>query len=256
MSERLTRKDIKRDEFVEALESSVSWLERHTKLLIASAVGVVVLIAAGFGIWWWLDVRAANASAALDLALEVYRAPVGADAAGLAGDEPSFSDEAARRQRSKELFEAVADGYGSSDAAAVATVFLGQIAADEGDLDRARELWTKAVGELGDVLLCDQVRVNLLHLDRQQGRSEQVAIELEGMLADEKRPLPADLVLWELAATYERLDRDADAESAYRRLSEEYPASAYAAQASSKLPPQEGDQEPLPSALGGFGGLG
>jgi len=252
MSERLTRKEIKRDEFVEALESSVGWLEKNTRLLIAGGIAVVLLIAAGFGIWFWFQSRASAASAALDEALEAYRAPVGAAAADVPDDEPSFADEAARRERSKELFQAVVDGYGSSDPAAIARVFLGQIAADEGDLDRARELWTASVEALGDEdLLSDQVRVNLIHLDRQQGESEAVAVRLEGMIADEERPLPGDLVLWELAATYEKLGRQQDAEATYRRLTEEYPSSAYAAQASSKLPAEAGGAQPL--SLGGLG---
>lgn len=252
MSEKLTRKDIKRDEFVEALETSVGWLEKNAKLLIAGAVAVVLLIAAGFGIWFWLQARSAAAAVALDEALEAYRAPVGADAVGIADDEPSFADEAARRERSKELFQAVVDDHGG-EPAAVATIFLGQIAADEGDLDRARELWSEGVEELGDDhLLADQVRVNLIHLDRQQGKGEEVALALEGMIADEERPLPGDLVLWELAATYELLGRQAEAEATYRRLSEEYPTSAYAAQASAKLPQQPaGGGQPL--TLGGLG---
>lgn len=252
MSERLTRKEIKRDEFVEALETSVGWLEKNSRLLIAGAVAVVLLIAAGFGIWFWLQARAAAASAALDEVLEVYRAPVGEAAAGSDDDGPSFGDETARRERAKELFQGVVDDHGSSDAATVALVFLAQIASDEGDLDRARELWTASVEALGDDdLLADQVRVNLIHLDRQQGESEAVAVRLEEMIADQERPLPGDLVLWELAATYEDLGRQEDAEATYRRLTEEYPSSAYAAQASSKLPQEGGGAQPL--TVGGLG---
>jgi len=253
MSERLTRKEIKRDEFVEALETSVGWVEQNSKLLIAGGVAVLLLIAAGFGIFFWLEARSASASAALDEALEAYRAPVGEAAEGLDEDEVSYADEAARREGSKQLFQVVVDDYGSSDPAAVARVFLGQIAAEEGDLDRARELWSESVDSLGDEdLLADQVRVNLIHLERQQGGSEAVAVRLEEMIADEERPLPGDLVLWELAATYEDLGRDDDAEATYRRLTEEYPSSAFASQASQKLPQEAGGPQQL--TLGG--GLG
>lgn len=253
MSERLTRKEIKRDEFVEALETSVGWVEQNSKLLIAGGVAVLLLIAAGFGIFFWLEARSTSASAALDDALEAHRAPVGEAAADLDEGDVGFADETARRERSKELFQAVVDDYGSSDPAAVARVFLGQIAAEEGDLDRARELWTDSVDSLGDeVLLADQVRVNLIHLERQQGGSEAVAIRLEEMIADEERPLPGDLVLWELAATYEDLGRDDDAEATYRRLTEEYPASAFAAQASQKLPREAGPAA-QPLNLGNLG---
>jgi len=250
MSERLTRKEIKRDEFVEAVETSVGWVEKHGRTLILAVVAVVVLVAAGFGVFFWLQARATQAGAALDEALEVYRAPIGAEASA-DDDGPSFPDEASRRDRAKELFQAVRDDFGSSDAAAVAGVYLGQIAADEGDTARARELWTEFTESHEHDLLVGQVRVNLLHLDRQEGNSESVLLELESMLgeAPEERTLPADLVLWELAATYETLGRDGEAESTYRRLTEEYPTSAYASQARSKLPADSGGAPQL-SPLG------
>jgi TolA-binding protein len=241
MSERLTRKEIKKDEFVEAVESSVSWVEQHGRTLILAGIAVVVLVAAGFGTYFWLQARSVEASEALDAALKVYRAPVGPDATA-DDDGPTFADEAARRARAKELFQAVRADHGSSDAADVAGVYLGQIAADEGDTGSARELWTDYVDSHGDDVLAGQVRVNLLHLDRQEGRAEEVAAKLEGMLteAPEERTLPADVVLWELATTYEALGRDDEAQSTYRRLSEEYPTSGFAAQARSKLPAESG----------------
>jgi hypothetical protein len=247
MSERLTRKEIKRDEFVEAVESSVSWVEQHGRTLILAGVAVVALVAAGFGIHFWLQARTTAAGEALSEALEVYRAPLG-DAAPEGWDGPTFADEAARRQRAKELFAGVRDDYGSSEAASVAAVYLGQIATEEGDLARARELWSGFADSHGEHMLAGQVRVNLLHLDRQEGRGEEVVARLETMLgeAPEERTLPADVVLWELGVTLEELGRGEEAQSTYRRLSEEYPTSAYASQARAKLPAEAGATPPSP----------
>lgn len=240
MSDRLTRKEIKRDEFAEAIETSVHWVEEHRNLLIAAAVAVVVVVAGAFGVATWLDSRAEAANRALADALEAIRAPVGDVAATAAEDELSFPDEASRRARAKELFTSLRDEHGGSEAAAVADVYLAQIAIEEGDAGRARELWEGFLEREPDHLLASQVRVNLIHLDRQEGNGEELVAELEGELAAtlEERTLPADLVLWELAQTYEALGRQDEARSNYQRLAEEYPTSPYAGEARRKAPPE------------------
>ncbi len=243
MSDRLSREEIERDEAAIALEKSASFMQKHAKTLVLVVVAALVMTAVILGVNWWLSIQGAKANAALTEALEVYRAPVGAAAAQGAEPDEAFADEAARRARASELFQAVRDDFGMTDAADVADVYLAQIAAETGDLDRARELWRGFVDAHDDHVLAGQVRVNLIHLDRQQGQAQAVVERLEPMLeaAPDERELPADVVLWELAQTYEELDRGDEAEATYRRLAEEYPTSAYAAQARQRLP-QEGPQ--------------
>jgi len=257
MSDRLSREEIKRDEVVEAVERSASFMEKHAKTLVLVVVAVLVMTAVILGVTWWMSHQAAEANTALTEALEVYRAPVGAAAPVSAEPDEAFADEAARTARASELFQAVKDDYGMTDAADVAGVYLAQIAADAGETERARELWQGFIDDHDDHVLAGQVRVNLIHLDRQEGQSEAVVARLEPMLEDapDDRVLPADVVLWELAQTYDELDRSDEAEDIYRRLSEEYPTSAYAAEARQRLP-QQGPQGG-PGALqvgGGFPG--
>ncbi len=230
MNQRLTRKEMKRNEFVEALERSAGFLERNARWLVIGAAVVLVLVLAGFGAWMWLERQETRANAALADALEVYRAPVGPDAAAQAdADAPHFADAAARRQRAREMFTALRDDFRFADSADVADVYLGEIAADEGQPDRARELWQSFVDAHPDHVLADQVRVNLLHLDRDQGQGEQVASRLEAMLAGpaEDRELPGDVILYELAQTYEGLGKTDQEQASYQRLVEEYPTSPY-----------------------------
>lgn len=244
MNQRLTRKDMKRDELVEALERSRSFVETHSRLLVLAAVGVAVAVLVAAGVWWWLSHQEQEANAAVTEALEVYRAPVGPDAVAAEPGGPTFPDQAARRARAKELFEDIRSSYRFADAADVAGVYLGQIAAEEGDTARARELWSDFADEHEDHLLADQVRVNLIHLDRAEGRGEELVAELQGMLdaAPRERHLPGDVVLYELARTYQELERGDEARATWQRLAEEYPASPYAAEA---------QQAAGPATLGG-----
>ena len=246
MNQRPTRKDMKRDELVEALERSRSFVETNSRILVLAAVGVAVAALVAAGLWWWLAHQEQEANAAVAEALEVYRAPVGEEAAAAEPGAVTFPDAAARRARASELFEEIRGSYRFADAADVADVYLAQIAAEDGDPERARELWEGFVGEHEEHLLADQVRVNLIHLDREQGRGEELVGELQGMLdaAPDERRLPGDVVLYELAETYEALGRGDEARTTWQRLAEEYPASPYAAAAQQAAGPPAG-------ALGG-----
>ena len=60
MSDRLTRKEMKRDEVVEALARSASTLSATPELLILGVVAVLVLALAGSGVDWWCHVQEAG----------------------------------------------------------------------------------------------------------------------------------------------------------------------------------------------------
>lgn len=248
MSQRLTRKEMKRDEVAEALGRTVEYAGSHVRTLVLAGVAVVVLVLAGAGAWFWLQGRSARTNEALTAAVRVYNAPVVADGATPDDpDSPSFASEEARRQRAKELLEEARGGYGG--AADTALVYLGQIAVDEGNLGEAKELWERFVEANEGHVLAGGVRVSLLEIERVEGRAEEVAGRLETMLdqTPENRPLPGDVILFQLGLTYEALGRDEDAGDMFRRLGEEYPRSAYGAEARQKLGP---------AAAGALAGLG
>jgi tetratricopeptide (TPR) repeat protein len=232
---------MKRDEVAEALGRTVEYSRSHIQMLLIAVGTLVVVVLAAVGAWLWRANAAARTNERLAEALEVYQAPVVTDDARPDDpEEPSFASEEARRQRAGELFEEVRGGSGG--AADVALVYLGQIAAESGDTARAREHWERFLDRGGNHVLAGSVRVSLIGLDRAEGQSERVASELEAMLdvTPEARPLPGDLVLYELGKTYEALGRDEDAESVYQRLIEEYPRSAFVGEARTKLDPATG----------------
>jgi tetratricopeptide (TPR) repeat protein len=239
MSQRLTRKEIKRDDFADVVGRGVEYAESHVRTLIYAVAGVILLAAAGVGVWMFMGSRAGDANDALSAATKVYAAPI--NATGAKPDDPtspSFADESARRARAKALFQKVRDQYGSSDAADVAGVYLAQIALTEGKPEEARKLWTAFVDAHSDNILAGEVRVNLIHLDRKQGPKEKVeelATRLKAMLDESEPPLPEDVILSELGTTYEQLGRKDDAVQSYKRIMDEFPQSGYRTTAQERL---------------------
>lgn len=235
MSDRLSRKEIKRDEFREALGRGFTYVTSHTRMLIYIAVAVLVVVLMVVGLWTYRNQQADKAALALDRAMEIYRADINAEApAPDDPDRPLFADEASRRARARELFAEVRDDFGGS-AAAVATAYLARFAAQDGNLAEARQLWEEAAEEIDDRLLAAEIQLNLLKLDLAEGKAATVAQRLESMLEQAERPMPEDMILFQLAEAREGLGETEEALAAYQRIVDEFPASPYSAPARQKV---------------------
>lgn len=274
---RLTRDEIRRDEVREAVFSASTWFAEHVRQIL---MGVAAAIAVVVGVVLFLnyrDGREQEASYRLSQALEVYRAPIdepetdaiddlfgtpsdsapdsapGEDAPadpaapGIeSGDGLSFASEAERRLAARTELEAVRESYGSTSSGRLASVYLGQIAAAEGDTSKARELWSGYLESAGrDQPLSLGVQLNLYSLDRAEGRGEELAAELRGAVASESSPLPRDALLFELAATLAQLGDEEGARETFQRVVDEFPDSGYAVRARRQLGPQAAGASPF-----------
>ena len=244
MSQRLSRKEIKRDEFMESLGGAFEWVREHLRHLIGLGLAVLaalILVVAYLG---YSASREHKADEALAQALRIYQSPLDPVAANPADPEaPTFADARARSQRAQELFESVSSDFGNADAAKIATVYLGQIAAQDDDLEGARTYWQEFVAKSPDHALAVEVRVNLMSLDRAAGRGDELVTELRAMLSGPNAGLPPDLLWYQLGLTLEELDRQTEANEAFQRLVDEYPQSAFAPAARERT--REGQSPPF-----------
>jgi len=235
MSKRLTRKqikeDIRHDEFQTAVTSTVDGITSHRKLAIWGAVAVVAAaVAVSVAVAWKRSSDEAS-SLALAKAIKVYEAPIAeTDAKPDDPDDPSFASAEARRAKAREAFAEVSGGT----AADVASLFLAEMALAEGDTESARTTWEAFLDEHSGHALALAVRRNLIRLDRDQGKGEEVVEGLRAELESEEKSLPEDLLLYELAETLDGLDRGEEAETYYQRILDDYPSSPFASQARQK----------------------
>lgn len=232
----LTRKEMKTNELATAVGRTVDYAEHHARGLVWAIAGLAAAALVGLGMFVWLQHRGGQANEALAAAMKVYAAPI--DPAAPKPDDagaPSFATEQARRARAKALFEEVQDNHPLSDAGDIAGLFLADIALAESNPGRARELWADFLDEHDGHVLAGETRLNLIALDRSQGKAQAVATELEGLLEDPEPPLPLDVLLYELAVTQEQLGKTAEATQAYQRIVDEYPRSSYRQLAQQKV---------------------
>ncbi|HVR30656.1 MAG TPA: tetratricopeptide repeat protein [Thermoanaerobaculia bacterium] len=234
----LTRKEIKRDEVREALGRGIQYVRGHERLALWTIGGLVAVLLVAALVAFFLSRREAVAAQRLEAALRVYGAEVDVfDAAPDDPEAPRFASDAERLARAKALFQELGDDYGSTSAGEVARVYLGEIAAREGETGTARELWREYLRRSPGTILALSVELNLLALDRDEGKLEQVVAELEKHLEGgrARRSLPEDMVLFELAETLSALGRESEANDTLQRLVDDHPRSPYAFEARQRL---------------------
>ncbi len=255
MNQRLTRKDMKRDELASAVEQGIEYAGSHVKIILYAVAGAAVLVALWGAFQYYSSNRSTQANQALAKAIKVFDAPiVGAATAKPADpDEPSFADEKARRTAARPLLEEVQKSYGSTDAADIAGLFLANLAAAEGKVDDARKIWQQFVDKHSDHMLAGQAQLNLINLDRSQGKNEQAVEELKKMVNSGSKSLPKDLLLNELASALEAMNKPQDAIIQYQMILDEFPRSPYRNEAQQKI--QSLDPSRSTSPLLGGGGI-
>jgi TolA-binding protein len=256
MNQRLTRKEIKRDDFTSAVGRGVEYAESHVMTIVYAVVGVLVLVAIGVGISYWRANQAQSAGEALAKAVKIYQAPVvTADAKPTDPTTPSFATEEAHRAAARKALQKVRDSYGSTNAADVANLYLAQIDAEEGKLAEARKIWQDFVDAHPKHMLGAEARLNLIHLDREQGKGEDVVKQLRAMLEKGDTPVPQDVLLHELGATLEQLKRPQEAAQSYQRILDEFPQSPYRSEAQQKVAALDPARAAAGSAFGGLQGI-
>jgi tetratricopeptide (TPR) repeat protein len=229
------RKQIKQDELVSGIESARGWIAAHAEEVRATVIGVVLIAVVGGGFIYYKGFRSGEAQQAFDVAMDIYKAPVGATADTKGGKAFSSRDE--KFQQALAAFDGLADRFGSLPEGLQARYYAGLCRMELGQYEEAAKdlgaLAAEADGGKGPIE-ASLARMALAQLDRRQGHLDK-AIEVYQKLLDESdSPLPKDAVLSALGQTLEEAGRLGQAAAAFRRLVDEYPSSTYVAQARSR----------------------
>lgn len=216
MGRRITRKQLKGDEFVSSVEIFMRWFVDNWRPFAAGlgVVGVLVLI------WWgaraWSADRADSASQLLDEAVTAYQGEMATgEVSGVAEGR----------------LEEVVDRYPRTDQADMARLYLARILMGRGELDGARDILVQITDDhrrdaLGRVAALDLVRLRI-----ESGQAAAVAQELEEMVVGRDQRLPRDVALYQLGVLYRKEQQPEQAREYFQKLVDEFPESPYLAEA-------------------------
>ena len=110
--DRLTRHELKQDEFRETLDQLEQYLKGHLREILTVAILVIVVVGLAGGLKYYLDQQEASANIEFASALRAFQAYVGPPAPGTLGaDSESFPTAAEKYRTALEQFKAIVLKY-------------------------------------------------------------------------------------------------------------------------------------------------
>lgn len=235
MSDRLNRKDLKHDKFVEGAEGTIASVRDHARTAIGIAIAAILVIVAVVGYITWSRSREAKAQTSLADAISAFERPLAGENTEGTPAAKTWADEPARLAGTEPMFRGVIAEYGGTDAADVAALYLAQILVREGKPAEALPLYEEFIDDHPGHVLAGPAQMSVYLIRMDSGQRKEVLAELESQLNEDETRLPKDALLAMIAEAYETEGDGAKARDAWQRLANEFPESPYAIDAQRKI---------------------
>jgi len=230
---RLTRKQIKQDEFISLVDRSFHWLGQNWRQASYGLGGVLAAALIWWGVSTFLGSRSEAAEQALSAAIATYQAPTGGLVPATA--KQSFPSDTARLAAAEQAFQAVTSRYWLTPESRVAAIFLARIAVDRGDQALAIRKLSEVTSRRSADPVVRLAMLDLVRLRIAKGEGTQLVSDLEAMVAGKDPRLTRDTALFQLAKVWEHEGKPEEANRYYRKLVEDFPDSPYRADAQQHL---------------------
>ena len=230
MAQKISRRDMKRNELAETVGKTVGYVSEHKKGAVeiaAIAVGIAVLVGGFFLYRAWTE---RSAGKALSSALEVLATPLASDQA--AGAAKTYPNAAARRAEAEKFLRQAAR-HGSTAPGRAAQVVLAADGADKAP--QSIEVFEKAARQ-GKSETAAVAEIDAARLLAASGKTAEAIDRLKRAIDSPSSAAPKDALLFTLGQIYEQSGAAADARAAYQRLINDFPNSPYRADARQKVP--------------------
>jgi predicted negative regulator of RcsB-dependent stress response len=234
-----TRHALKKDSFVQATQSSVSWISGHRSGVVRWAIILIVILVAGVGALVYRNVREAAADSALGAAMDTYSGPLAQP--GAPQETGVYANAADRSKAANQQFSAVAQQYGWLPQGAKAHYFvgitdqeLGQTAAAEAELKKAADAWS-----WGDRNLSNLAKLALAGIYHQTNRDPQAIEIYNGLAAKPSETVSSSVAKLDLADLYAAAGKQDQARKLWAEVKDSDKAGAAGSIAAQKLGPKQ-----------------
>jgi tetratricopeptide (TPR) repeat protein len=233
---RLTRHELKEDEFISTMQSAEEFARQHATQIIAGVLSALVVAGAIVGWRMYSSRQDADANALLAQALKTFKAEVGPapatnlfspDAATPAPGAPEFTTDQQKYQAALKQFSEVAGKYPRQPAADFARYHIGLCQAELGN-DKAALDTLRAASNSGDANVAGLASEALAGELNKMGKTDE-AIKIYQKLADHPTSTVPRAAALLAEASLCRETKPAQARALYEQVQKEFGSDPYLA---------------------------
>lgn len=230
---RISRKDLKKDEFREAYNQSAEAVASHQGLT-AIIVGVAIVVAlAVFGWRYYAQHQTASASAAMGDALRTYTARIRTVGEPTQPGEITYVDEKNKYEDAAKKFQNIADSYSRTKPGQQARYFDALCQIHLGRDAQAEAALTK-LADSGNDDVVSIAKFQLAELDVKNGKAAQAIPLYQWLIANPTVLEPKPLVMLALADVYSKTN-PSEATKLLTQIKTEFPNTPAAEEANKRL---------------------
>jgi tetratricopeptide (TPR) repeat protein len=236
-----TRHELKEDRFsrvtMDAAEATAHWSIEHKNKVIAGAVIVLVVAAAAFGSWYFMNQQDLKASAELGQATRTLDTPVRPAGMPPQAEIPTFASSKERATEAQKQFRAIVDNYPHTKSADFARYFVALSAETLGD-NAAAESQLKTVASVRNDDLAALANFALASLYRNTNRSKDAVAIYKKLIDKPTSSVSKVTAQLELGETYKASGQPVDAKLIYEQVQKENPSTPAAPSAGYEIAKQ------------------
>ena len=231
------RHHLKENEFVTTVANLTEWYRDNQGKFVAGVVAVVAVVVVVSGYFWWQHRNQEQAGSLLGVAMTIYQAPVvpPSSVPGAQQTPGSYPTEKARYEAALAAFQQVADTYPSSTAGLAARYHSAETLLSLGRASEAEKAYQTVIDRGGSTVYGAMAHLGLATAMLASGQNDQAIKALEDLSAQRDGIVPVDGVLMQLASAYQKLGKNAEARTTYKRVVDEFPDSPYAQDARQQM---------------------
>jgi TolA-binding protein len=236
------RHKLKENEFARGMAQARSVVEQRRGDVTKIAVAVIALLVIVGGYAWWRSAREAGANQALAAALAVYEMPVVPIPPPAPGSPPpvpqpgTFPTEQDKLTASLPKFLDAANAHPNTSAGIAARFHAAAILAAQGKPADAEQRYKEVIDKAGNSSIYSRTaKLGMAEAQVAQAKYDSAIAVYSELSRDTTSTLPLDSVLMYLGRAYARAGKKEEAVRSFTRVVDEFPQSAYAADARREL---------------------
>jgi TolA-binding protein len=236
------RHKLKENEFARSVAQARTVVEERRGDLTKVVVAVIALLLIVGGYAWWRSSREARANQALAAALAVYETPVVPIPPPAPGSPPpvpqpgTFPTEQEKLTAALPKFVDAANAHPDTEAGIAARFHAASILAAQGKTAEAEQRYKEVIDKAGASSIYSRTaKLGMAEAQVAQGKYDSAITVYSDLSRDATSTLPLDSVLMQLGRAYARAGKKEEAVRSFTRVVDEFPQSAYAADARREL---------------------